>query len=670
MKFFSVALIITLLYAFPSQGQTYKKYMRKGDRAYRYNDYESAVKFYKRALKLRKGNAKATYKLGLAHLYGTDKLPALEYLKKVYALSPNIDKQIEYQLGIAYVYHEKFEDARKFFESFSEERYARKTNVQDRIQQCVSADSLMKIPVQAAIEPVNALNSGFHDYTPLIYENGTKMILTSNRPGGKRSRDGTYYEDIYIAELESGEWTKPQRIGPAVNNTFHDAAGTMSPDEKKLFVYYEYEGGNIYISKRQEDGWGEPVPLDQGINTIFWETSATITADGNTIYFASERPDGFGGLDIYRSEMGNNGKWSKPENLGPTINTGYNEDSPYITPDGSRLYFGSAGHPGMGAEDIFYSDIIDGKPQKPVNLGYPVNSVYLDNYFIPSPDGLSGYFSSMRPGSKGMADIFHVNFEALPEEPMIAQKNVQPEEKVVASAKEEIQVQEEVPEPEIKREDQAITVLKGKVIDAKSGEPLYAEVKLVDNAKNKVLAKVDSDPNDGSFEIVIPYGGNFGVSTRRQGYLFNSLNFDMPEFDEYMEVDTHILMRKAETGSKVVLKNIFFDFGKSELRTESLGELDRIKELLTDNPGLVVQINGHTDNVGNSIANKILSKKRADSVVKYLINNGIDPNRLSAKGYGEERPLVSNDDEVDGREINRRTEIEIIRTSDASATSP
>jgi len=664
MKFFSVVLIMLMLCAnTPASAQTYKKYLRKGDRAYKYEDYETAVKFYRRALKLREGNAKATYKLGLAHLYGPDKLPALQYLKKVYALSPNIDKKIEYQLGMAYIYHEKFDDARRFFESFSTQRHARKTNVQDRIQQCIHADSLMQQPIHAVIEPVNEVNSAFHDYTPLVYDQGNRMVLTSNRPGGKRSRDGSYYEDIYITEKASGERSKPVRIGAAVNVTFHDAAGTISPDEKKRFVYYEYEGGNIYVSKRQNDGWGEPVPLDEGINTIFWETSASITADGNTIYFASERPDGYGGLDIYKSEMGNNGKWMKPVNLGPTVNTAFNEDSPYITPDGTRLYFGSAGHPGMGAEDIFYTDIREGKPGKPVNLGYPINSIYLDNYFVPAPDGNSGYFASMRPGGKGMADIFHVQFEAKPAE-MIATADT-PAREVIPVANEDV-VQEETED----LEDQAVTVLKGKVIDAKSGEPLNAEVKLVDNSRNEVLMRVNSDPKDGAFEIIIPYGGNFGVSTRRQGYLFNSLNFDLPEFEEYQEVDTHILMRRAETGSKVVLKNIFFDFGKSELRTESLGELDRIRELLTDNPGLVVQINGHTDNVGDAWANKILSKKRADAVVTYLINNGIDQSRLSAKGFGEERPLVSNDDEVDGREINRRTEIEIIRNSDESSTSP
>ena len=659
MRFFTVGLIFLFaLSSFSINAQTFNKFLKKGDRAYRLEDYESAVSFYKKALKLRKGNTKATYKLGLAHLYGDDKLPAAEYLSKAYALAPNIDKQIEYQVGLAYLYHEDFEQARRFFESFSKQRHSKKTNVLQRIQQCITADSLMKNPVNADIIPVEDLNSRFHDYTPLAYDRDTRMIFTSNRPGGKRNRDGSYFEDIYTAEKVDGTWTKIKRVGPAVNDDYHDAAGTISPDEKSLFVYYEYEGGDIYLSKRENGAWGQPVPLDESINSIFWETSATITGDGNTIYFASERPDGFGGLDIYKSEF-RNGNWGEPVNLGETINTEFNEDAPYITPDGSRLYFGSAGHPGMGAEDIFYSDIVNGKPQPPVNLGYPVNSIYLDNYYVPAPDGKSGYFASMRPGGKGMADIYHVRFDReIRQAPLLASTETDPVSDVVEKKEEE------------QPRNKPVTILKGKVIDAKSGDPLFAEIKLVDNSRNVVLKKVQSDTN-GDFELIIPYGGNFGVSTRKEGYLFNSLNFDLPEFESDQEVDTHILMRRAETGSKVILKNIFFDFGKSVLRTESLGELDRIRELLEDNPGLIVQINGHTDNVGNALANKILSKKRADAVVDYLINNGIDASRLSAKGFGEEQPLVSNDDEIDGREINRRTEIEIIRTGgESNASTP
>jgi outer membrane protein OmpA-like peptidoglycan-associated protein len=185
---------------------------------------------------------------------------------------------------------------------------------------------------------------------------------------------------------------------------------------------------------------------------------------------------------------------------------------------------------------------------------------------------------------------------------------------------------------------------------------------LTDNEKNKILAVINSDPVTGDFEMFIPHGGNYGVSTEMEGYLFNSINFNVPAFTDLREIDTHIIMVKVEKGSKVVLKNIFFDTGKSDLKQESVSELENIRKLLDGNPNLIVQINGHTDNVGEATYNRALSQKRASSVVDYLVRNGVESNRLAAVGFGEERPLVSNDDELGGREINRRTEIEIIET--------
>jgi outer membrane protein OmpA-like peptidoglycan-associated protein len=215
------------------------------------------------------------------------------------------------------------------------------------------------------------------------------------------------------------------------------------------------------------------------------------------------------------------------------------------------------------------------------------------------------------------------------------------------------------PSLQLKRDQKIVTVLKGKVIDETTAEPLAAVITLVENETNKVIAKIYSDSTSGDFELIIPHGGNYGVSTERFGYLFNSLNFNLPSFTEFQEIDTHIIMVRAEVGSKVVLKNIFFNTGQSDLKNESIAEVEKIIDLLKSNPRLKVQINGHTDNTGNPATNKTLSLKRANAVVEYLITKGVDAGRLTSKGFGSERPIVSNDDEVGGREINRRTEIEI-----------
>lgn len=212
----------------------------------------------------------------------------------------------------------------------------------------------------------------------------------------------------------------------------------------------------------------------------------------------------------------------------------------------------------------------------------------------------------------------------------------------------------------LKNEQKGVTVLRGKVIDEIDASLLEAEVLLVDNETGKVISQVYTDPTTGDFELIIPHGGNYGVTTEKLGYLFNSINFSLPEFTEYQEIDTHIIMVRTEVGSKVVLRNIFFDIGKFNLKDQSRVEVDKVYDLLIKNPNLKVQINGHTDNTGAAETNKTLSLKRATAVIDFLISKGIDKSRVSAKGYGSERPIVSNDDEQGGREYNRRTEIEVV----------
>ncbi|HTE34044.1 MAG TPA: OmpA family protein, partial [Chryseolinea sp.] len=307
-----------------------------------------------------------------------------------------------------------------------------------------------------------------------------------------------------------------------------------------------------------------------------------------------------------------------------------------------------------------FSEFKNNKWSKPENMGYPLNSWEYDGFFTMSPDKKKGYFSTVKEGGLGDADIYSISFL----EPKYKPKPKPVVAKVVEEkAKPELPKAEEFVDPMIQAQKakRVVTLLKGKVIDENSAAPLAAVISLVDNETNKVLTKINANPVTGEFELVIPHGGNYGVATEKNGYLFNSINFNLPQFAEYQEIDTHIIMVKAEVGSKVVLKNIFFDVGKSELKAESIAEVENIRELLLANANLKVQINGHTDNSGNVAANKALSLKRATAVVSYLSQKGIATNRLNAKGYGSERPIVSNDDEEGGRAINRRTEIEIVK---------
>jgi len=663
-------LLLIIICSSALHAQNFRKSLKRGDHYLNINNYSKAIRYYKEALKYKPGNAEATYGLGLSYLFDFKNDEALKELTLVWQLNPDIGNNIEYYLGLAHQYDYNFEEAIKYYRLFGEKKNRNRYEADLQIEECLIADSLYKNPRSVVVENLGQLvNSRYHDYTPALMADGKTLYFTSNRAGstgGLKLDDGTFYEDIYSSSLQNGQWSKPQKLDRNINGNYHDAIASVSPDGKTLFVYSEEGNGDIYFSNLQDSTWTYPQPLSNKINSIFWETSVSITADGQTLYFTSDRPGGYGGLDIYKITKGEDGEWGTAQNLGPTVNTGASEDAPMIHPDGHTLYFSSSGHDGMGGYDIYYSKQEGDEFQAPVNLGYPINTVYDDNYFVISGDLKHAYYASRKPGGSGMVDIYHVDMEAKIE----VEETIQTEVEAVAvlventeiATEDDIEVEVELPEPEPEAKA-VVTVFKGKVLDAKTGLPVGAEVKMVDNKNNSVTAQSFADPQTGEFELIVPQGGNYGVSTSKRGYLFNSINFRLPEFSEYQEIDVSVLLDRAEVGTKMVLKNIFFDIGSSALRTESLGELEVIKDLLMNSPDLRVQINGHTDNVGNSVYNKLLSKKRAQSVVDYLIANGINTERLEAKGFGEEQPLVSNDDEIGGREINRRTEIEILGES-------
>lgn len=635
-------------------GQDYKKFVKTADKLYARGDINSAIKYYRRADRVKPGNAKINLKLGLSYLSSDYKQKALPILNKVYKINPKVDPDINFYLGLAYQHSHDYQAALLQYQHYKERNKKMSPIANRKIEECLLGDSLLSNPLDVEINNLgNQVNSEFHDYTPLITSDGATMVFTSRRKGSTgnlKAPDKGYFEDIYITYKKEEGWLRPEKISPNINFEYHDAAAAISPDGKTLFIYYEDGGGDIYFSKYIQGEWTSPEPLNKHINTGYWETAVSITADGQTLYFTSDRPGGYGGLDIYVSSLAENGEWGKPVNLGEKINTAGHEDSPFIHPDGKSLYFSSDGHVGLGGYDIFRSDMGKDGWKKPINIGFPINTAEDDSHFVISRDRQTAYYTSIKEEGVGMADIYKISIHEKASE--ATSKKVIPEKKKKEKKKESLL--------DLHKDLGIVTLLRGKVLDAKTAMPLGAKVTLVHNTENTVVAEIEADPVTGEFEVTIPHGGNYGLSTEKDGYLFNSINFNLPVFDDFQEVDTHILLVRAEVGSKVILKNIFFDTGKSDLRTESLAELERIKKLLSENPNLKVQINGHTDNVGNATYNKILSKKRAQSVVDYLGNNGIDLNRLTAKGFGEERPLVSNDDEKDGREINRRTEIEII----------
>jgi outer membrane protein OmpA-like peptidoglycan-associated protein len=357
------------------------------------------------------------------------------------------------------------------------------------------------------------------------------------------------------------------------------------------------------------------------------------------LLFVSDRPGGYGKMDLWMSILDKESNAAKAVNLGSDINTLGNELTPFFYERNHRLYFSSDWHAGIGGLDVFYTiyDIDNDEYKSPVNMGVPINSPYNDLSFIMKKDSNGGFLASNRD------DAFFINEEHCCHD--LYDYNILKKIKI------------ETEEPSYDS-SQNILVLKGIVKDAKTKKRLISEIELVNNNNGKLLEKIKTKQGKGNYMMILPSGGNYGITASSPGYLFHSENLIIEAVEGFKEVNKDIDLKRIEVGSSIILNNIFFDFDQSTLRDESYTELERLYELLINNAKLIIEISGHTDNKGSRSYNKRLSLNRAKTVVNYLIKKGIDKKRLNYKGYGFDKPIAENETER-GRQMNRRTEFKI-----------
>ena len=633
--------------------------------------YDQGVMYYKQAIepyllanKFNPENALLNYKIGNCYLNSNSKLKAIPFLEKAYKLNPKVDAQIHFAIGKAYhldMQWDKAVDEYKTFQSVTpnlKDNKALYEEVIKKIQECYDGKTLVSKPVRVFIDNVgDAINSQYSDYGPLISADESEMFFTSCRAsttgGGIDELWNEYFEDVYRSTKVNGKWTQAQNIGAPINTKRHDAAMGLSPDGQTMFIYYDEKGdGNIFQSTLTGTAWSKPERLNKNINTDAKETSASLSSDGKTLYFVSNRLGGIGGRDIYVSTKDDKGKWGKAVNIGPTINTQYDEEGVFIHPDGKTLYFSSKGHNTMGGYDIFKSVFENGNWQEPENIGYPINTPDDDVFFVMAANGKHGYYSSFNTNGFGEKDIYMVTFLG-PEKQMVLNN----EDNLLASVA--APVKEEVMAAAIQIKEAQLILLKGIITDEVTKLPLDATIEIVDNTRNELIASFTSNSSTGKYLVSLPAGKNYGIAVKKDGYLFHSENFVIPSTANYEEVKKDIALKSLSAGNKIVLNNIFFDFDKATLRPESTNELQRLVKLMKDNSSLKIEISGHTDSKGPKDYNLGLSENRAKAVVDYLVKEGIKVSRLSFKGYGETQPVATNDTE-EGRQLNRRTEIKII----------
>jgi outer membrane protein OmpA-like peptidoglycan-associated protein/tetratricopeptide (TPR) repeat protein len=465
-------------------------------------------------------------------------------------------------------------------------------------------------------ENINTVNL---EYFPSLTIDGKKMIFTERI---------NHNEDFYESDF-NGSWSKAKPLEGNINSErFNEGAQNISQDGQwLLFTGCNFPGGlgscDLYISYLTKRGWSEPENLGTNVNSEYWESTPSLSPDKKDLYFSSNVPGGFGGKDIWVCHRNENGKWNEPLNLGPQINTEGDESCPFIHADNQTLYFNSTGHKCYSDKpDLFVSKKIENdKWSAAENLGYPINTIDDEGSLIVSSDGKTAYYASDRSDTKGGLDIY--TFEL--------REDIRPLKTLW---------------------------VKGKIFDKKTKQGLPSSVELTDVISKKPVSKLQTD-EDGNYLVTLPLGRDYAFNVSRRGYLFHSENFDLSGKVPDSTYTIDIGLQPIEANASIVLKNVFFDSKKTELKTESITELDNVVRLMNDNPNLKVLISGYTDNVGTPSDNLRLSTGRAVAVVNYLASKGIKNDRLSFKGFGETKPIADNNTEA-GRALNRRTELSVL----------
>ena len=519
-------------------------------------------------------------------------------------------------------------------------------------ENCIFARDAIKNPLP--FDPINmgpGINTADPEYYPTITVDG-KTILFTRRIDDARVPVYKEQEDFYVSQLSDRNiWGTAVPMPPNVNSLLNEGAPTISADGRSLiFVacssqsddidYGEGRDGkgscDLFYSKKLGKSWTNPINLPGNVNSFTWESQPSLSSDGKTLYFIRRvnRKGELPNSDIFVSKMNTNGTWGTAQRLPDIINTPTQEESVLIHPDGRSLYFASRGHKGMGGSDLYVSRLDDnGKWSKPENLGYPINTKSDENSLMVSPDGEVGFFASNRDGGYGDLDIYWFN---MPE-------NLRPTKTLY---------------------------FEGKVFDVNTKKPLAGKFQLIDLKTGNEVIYSEADAVSGEFIVSLPVNRDYALNVSFNGYNFFSQNFNLinPEGLEAFHMD--VPMVPITSDAPTILKNVFFDLGKATLRSESFVELNKLRDFLTTNPTIKIELGGHTDTRGDATENQILSTDRAKSVYNYLIGQGIVTDRLSYKGYGETMninsdadiaKLASEKDKEDAHQENRRTEYKIIK---------
>jgi len=649
-KYFLLSLMVILAFSFSGKAQVNKyKYTTKS---------EKAIKAYEKATELYDSysNAEAIKELDNAIKYDDKFIEAymlkgdiytdmkkfelaIENYKKAISIDPYFFTNNYFNVAMIEIRVGKYQDAKNDFESYIDNKNTtviNKKRAEFMVKQCDFCMDMVNHPVP--FKPVNmgdSINSTYNEYEPSLTADEQTLVITRLLPRSVNNDEqgDKLQEDFYIChKINDSTWSKAVDAGPPLNTPGNEGAQCISPDGK--FLYFTgcdrpdtYGSCDLYYSEKVGDSWSIPKNMGPVVNSEKWDSQPSISSDGKTLYFTSARKGGKGGMDIWKTTKNEKGLWTTPVDLGDSINTPKDDIAPFIHPDDQTLYFASNGHQGLGGFDIYYSrKDTSGIWGKPVNIGYPINTYADESFLIVNSKGDLAFYASDRPGGKGGMDIYSF--------PLYE-----------------------------KARPKRVTYVKGTVYNKLTTAKLKAKFELIDLKTGKAFIESTSDPVTGEFLVCLPTEKDYALNVSKDGYLFYSENFTLTGIhsnsDPFVK---NIPLQQIKIGESVVLKNIFFDTDKFDLKSESTAELEKLLDLLNKNPMMKIEISGHTDNQGDDKHNQTLSENRAKAVYDYLIGHGIAKERLSYKGYGKTKPIDTNATDA-GRANNRRTEFKVVEVS-------
>lgn len=638
MNFRSVLVLIILALALQAAGQGRKTTSRQYEaalQAFQQRDYQRASEMCNRVLEVNPSSLDAMLLMVEIARDTGDLEREISWLKLA-VQNQDAPPLVSYRLADALLkigsYGEAYDAAQQYL--------AGKTSISLEGKAIAIRDKAF-FGMEAVKHPVNfapanlgdSINTNWDEYWPSLTIDGQTLIFT--RLTEWDQRPGFRQEDFYYSVRMEEGWREAQPMTD-LNTELNEGAQSISADGKLLFFTLcndigGYGSCDIYFSRWIDGSWTSPRNAGRAINSQGWEGQPSISAYGNILYFSSNRPGGFGQKDLWKAKLSGWSAeglplWEKPVNLGDSINTAGDEISPFIHYNGTDLFFGSDGWPGMGGYDIFRSvQKADGTWTHPTNLGFPVNTHENEQGLVIERNGKVAYMASGREAEKGM-DLYSFELD-----------------------------DSSRPVP--------VTYIRGQVVEIGNGEPVPAVVRLTALDSSVIFdASVHAD-KDGSFTIALPSNRQYAFHVSEPGFLFYSEHF----FVELSEMDSDPVLRRIELtpvkpGSQTHLYNVFFPTDGDVILSESITELMQLFRFLSENPTLNIEIQGHTDNIGGEGYNMALSERRARSVMNYLVENGISPERLTAKGFGMSQPVSENLTE-EGRSKNRRTTVEIISVS-------